>query len=1330
MDLAKNIKLLAGELDWPIWKRKIRDLLDYHEGALDAIDGILKKPEPLGGAPKPEEISQHKEKCNLYRKANSYAKSMITSTVTDAVYQKIMDKETAHDTWNALRQQFEATSKDQLFKICTDLFAFTWNSAQDVSTHIAKLRSLWNELNNGLKTKNERALPELMLVCKVLHILPNTFETFRSSWMLLTKDEDKTFDELTMQLCMYERNFKSREDDNNLAQEALVARYDKKKQEVRPKSSGTWNKKEDTCNFCKKKGHWVRDCRKWIAEGRPTKGKMSSSNQGNVVDTNASLVSVCNKVYATELNLMDWWIDNGATRHVTNCPDWFVDFEVFESACRIQAAGKETLSAVGRGTIIVESTHNSKQVTLNEVWYVPTISRNLFSVLAAQDRNRNSIFKSSATKCWLEVEGKTVLCGSRQVNGSLYKAAIKPIVSNVKSGMQFNVAVEDDTTLQLYHERWGHQDKRHVKQMLEKELGIKVKLDKNICEPCIYGKAHRLPFGTRRKATAPGELMSTDVCGPFNNSFKKKKYLVVFKDSFTKFRYGFAIEHKSDVKIVLKEVIAHAKSLGHSIKELLSDNGGEFDNAEVKQILRSNGITQRLTAPYTPEQNGGSERENRTLVEMARTFKYSSTEVNYPEEIWAELTNSAVYILNRTGKSSVDGVSPYELWIGKKPRIKHFRIIGSTCFTHIPVQKRKKMDRKAIKGYLVGYDGDERYRIYIKEENKVILSRDVKFQENPIICEKAIKLPFRDVESTTQEQLEEPENAGGSIYSDEYETGRESSSESEESEENDIPQQQVNERLRNRSVLRKPKNLNDYVMAAEDFVNSSSNPETYQEAINSKEKFEWRKAMEREMTSLKENQTWRLTPLPKGSKAIPCKWVYCLKKNPDGSIDKFKARLVAKGFSQREGIDYSQTFSPVAKLGTIRSVLSIAASEKMHLIQFDVSTAFLYGDLEEIIYMKQPEGYEDGSDKVCELKKSLYGLKQSSRCWNKRFGSFISKLGFRVSDADPCLYMRERNGKKIILVLYVDDGLVASTEKSELDVFIEELRNEFKIVSKKASFFLGLQIEQKEDGIKVSQEAHSRKILERFQFQECKPISTPMVKTSESTTSGKEENQEHNFPYRQAVGAIMYLMLGTRPDLAYSIGFLSRSLENPTKEDVTRVKRVFRYIAGTLSLGIEYRQNFKRGILECYSDADFGGCKSTGRSTSGVVVVYAGGAISWLSQRQAMVATSTTEAEIVAANEAAKEIIWLCRLFNNIIQLKETPVLQVDNSAAVRLAQNPEFHRRTKHIATKHFFIREKVTEGKIEIQQVSTEKQIADIMTKPLPCPRLKILCSEMGLL
>lgn len=315
----------------------------------------------------------------------------------------------------------------------------------------------------------------------------------------------------------------------------------------------------------------------------------------------------------------------------------------------------------------------------------------------------------------------------------------------------------------------------------------------------------------------------------------------------------------------------------------------------------------------------------------------------------------------------------------------------------------------------------------------------------------------------------------------------------------------------------------------------------------------------------------------------------------------------------------------------------------------------------------------------------------------------MSQLGFKTSEADPCLYLKSKDDKKIIVCLYVDDGLVAATDLEESENFIRELKSKFKITTQEAKYFLGFEIQRFTDGsLKINQQAYAKKVLQRFGMEHCTPVSTPMIKES-STEKTNDEHSNETFPYREAVGALMYLMLGTRPDLAYSVGVLSRRLENSSTEDWVKVKRVFRYIAGSLDKGITYKHKYKPEILECYSDADFGGCQTTGRSTSGVVVLYGGGTVSWFSQRQTIVATSTTEAEIIAASECSREVIWLKQLFRAIIKL-DIPVVQVDNTAAIRLAQNPEFHRRTKHISIKHFFIREKVLEKELIVQQVQLQ--------------------------
>ncbi|GBO30829.1 Retrovirus-related Pol polyprotein from transposon TNT 1-94 [Araneus ventricosus] len=510
--------------------------------------------------------------------------------------------------------------------------------------------------------------------------------------------------------------------------------------------------------------------------------------------------------------------------------------------------------------------------------------------------------------------------------------------------IEVNLATSDDSLLQLYHERWGHQDKRHVKSLLNHELNIHVNIQDELCEACIYEKAHRLNFGSRNNCSSPGELIFADVCGPFDKSFRRFQYFVIFKDQFTKFRCVFFLKQKSDVASALQEFLAYG-ILGHIVKEVISDNGGEFDNKEVRMVLKKKGVVQRFTAPYTSEQNGGSERENRTIVEMARTLKNSNPDVEFPPALWAELINTSVYILNRTGKSSVKKASPYELWTGKKPRIKHLRIIGSVCYAHIPKQRRRKMDNKATKAFLIGYDGDEKYRLWVQESNTVICSRDVRFSEKISTCGKVIHFPITDEnrmtsESEDQGKLEEKTDEGSGNESVEEYTSVDSNSESNF------------RKLRDRESLRKPKCYEDYIMVAEAFIADFEEPMTFEEAIGCKQNRHWKCAMDVEMSSLIENETWTLEELPKNSKAIPCKWVYKIKKNPDGSIDKYKARLVAKGFTQRYGIDYEQTYRPVTKMATVRSILSIAANERMDLTQFDVCSALLYGKLDEAIYMQ------------------------------------------------------------------------------------------------------------------------------------------------------------------------------------------------------------------------------------------------------------------------------------------------------------------------------------------------------------------------------------------
>lgn len=1360
-----SIGLLEGKSNWSTWKYKISILLRSVDRGLDVVEGKFTRPECQDGADAGDAtVNTYRTEYAAFVKADTSALLLLTTNLKEEILKNVMRYTTSREVWLELHRLYDGISEDRSYNFCMSFFGFKRDPADDIATHMAKLKNIWTELNQEMsQSEHKKELPELLLICKILDTLGEEYFQFRSSWLLIPKSE-RTVENLTSHLCAFERALSSKA---VLEQDILSATTSTQK---------PLKKKKDEklkCNYCLERGHRVKNCSKWASDGRPPKSKNPSTSSSNPSGkANMTLMAVqVNAIdeYDAELDRDIWWVDNGATSHVTNRNDLFHTFEHFDEMSTVTTANGDTIRAKGKGSVVIEANVNGKKVpiTLQDVWYVPTIQRNLFSVLAAHDKNLKSTFKSTPKHCSMVINGETKVIGKRSHNGGLYQL----VVTNVKPKKHLEVFMASET--QLYHERLAHQNKRHVRTIVKRELGIDLPIDLDLCEGCINGKAHRLKFGTRSRATAPGELIHADVCGPFPYSFSKNRYFVIFKDDYSKFRCIYLLKQKSEVSEKLKLFLAEAKTSGHKIQALLCDNGGEFDNQRVREILQKEGIKLRLVCPYTPEQNGCAERENRTVVEAARAMMHAHEQL--PKELWGELVNTAVYVLNRTGPTPVEGKVPYELWFGKKASIKHLRIIGSTCYAHVPKQKRRKLHKKAIKGYLIGYD-DDGYRIWVTEDkkNRLVRSRDVIFDEHPkasmegdtnveahdtIFNEYTVQLDrMTDVPIDPRNEFHPIETEGERTFGEQnnYESIELEGENRAEDDLADLRQEVLNDlrdrveepneevfdtdevvdetehyNLRHRSTLHLPSKFEDYVMAV--LSDHIPEPMSYRQATSSNEKDKWLEAMQSEIASLHDNKTWTLEELPKGKRAIPNKWVFRVKRNPDGTIERYKARLVVKGFRQKKGSDYDETFSPVARMATIRALISVAASERMHITQFDVTTAFLNGFIKEEIYMKQPEGFEDGTNKVCRLKRSLYGLKQAPRCWNNRFHEILKELEFVQCTADPCLYTKKVGEKKILLTLFVDDGLVAASDKELADEFISNLRRKLKITTKPAHFYLGMEILQSKGSIVLKQEAYTKKLLERFGMSNCNPITTPIDKGSiepgKEFVSSEDSEEEAPFPYREAVGALAYLMVATRPDIAYAVGVASRKLESPTLNDWLNVKRIMRYLKGTMSYGLRYKPDHLVGVLEGFSDADHGGDCTTGRSTTGVVCRYAGGAISWLSQRQASVAISTTEAEIVAASEGARELVWLKRVLKALTTLKCTPSLSVDNEAAVRLSYNPEFHKRTKHIRIRHFFVRELVAKEEITVKRISTKDQIADVMTKGLARPTYVPLRQELGL-
>ena len=491
------------------------------------------------------------------------------------------------------------------------------------------------------------------------------------------------------------------------------------------------------------------------------------------------------------------------------------------------------------------------------------------------------------------------------------------------------------------------------------------------------------------------------------------------------------------------------------------------------------------------------------------------------------------------------------------------------------------------------------------------------------------------------------------------------------------------------------------------------------EALASRDKAKWRDAMEKEMESLHTNDVWDLVKLPKDRKAVGSKWVFKLKVGPDGLVERHKARLVAQGFSQKHGLDYDETFSPVVRFESLRTVIALAVQNGMKLHQMDVTTAFLNGELEEEVYMKQPEGFaaKGQEDLVCKLKRSIYGLKQSPRCWNSALDNQLKQMGFVQVKGDPCLYMASE-GEMFFIAVYVDDIVLAGKSNKQIAEVKQTLAKQFQVKDMgELHYFLGVKVVQDKEsgGVCIGQPVYAANILQKFGMEHVKPVNTPVDSSMKLVKATEEDECVDQKLYQSAVGSLLYLSTATRPDITYAVSNMAKYSAKPTKQHWIAVKRIMRYLKGTLNYGLLYS---KDGSTECvgFSDADWGGDLDDRKSTSGYLFQLSGAAVSWRSKKQTCVALSTAEAEYMALASAAQEAMWLRQLTTD---LKSKPtgatVIFEDNQSAIGMAKNPQFHGRSKHIAIKYHFIRENVCNNTVELRYCRTNDMIADMLTKGL---------------
>lgn len=518
-------------------------------------------------------------------------------------------------------------------------------------------------------------------------------------------------------------------------------------------------------------------------------------------------------------------------------------------------------------------------------------------------------------------------------------------------------------------------------------------------------------------------------------------------------------------------------------------------------------------------------------------------------------------------------------------------------------------------------------------------------------------------------------------------------------------------------------------------------PNTYREAMSCKDSKKWDTSMKSEMSGLKAMNTWIVIPrasLPPETNVIPVKWVYKVKTDSDGVVTKFKSRLTPKGFKQRYGIDYFEVYASTGKYKTLRVMYSIVASRNLELRQLDVPQAFTQAELDEDVYMEMPEGFTQPG-MVCHLKRSLYGLKQSPRNWYLLCSGYIvSELGFAATVSDPCLFQKtSRTGQLMLLFLFVDDMQVAfgKADEQEWNESHAALQKRFNITDLgESKFMLGMRITRDREArtIQLDQELYVTKALEKFGLDQCTPRSTPGTSSvDESTTSGLDEPTELKM-YQEKVGTLLYAAISTRPDIAYAVNKLTQHMQSPTMCDAKACDRVFRYLAGTKSLGLLFGR--QRGAestslaVSAYADADWASDRTDRKSISGWIAMINDDPVSWSSKKQKVVSQSTCEAELYAEAAGINETKWLSGLLKEIgFELESAPVIYGDNQSTQALSKNGIKSERTKHVAIKYAFIHDEVSKERVKLQWIPTHEQLADILTKALARPAHEILCKEL---
>ena len=1029
--------------------------------------------------------------------------------------------------------------------------------------------------------------------------------------------------------------------------------------------------------------------------------------------------------------------------------------------------------------------------------------------------------------------------------------------------------------LALYHLRLGHRCERliieHVNggrikigNLSVEKLSVAKHSAEHPCQSCALAKSHKLPRearpvqkptrrvyyneanpnfkegSTAQQGFFAGQV-STDMCGPYSipsfidNYVGNQNFMLM--DSKEVYVYGYVKKSQalSNLKDLIEVKLKHKKL---PIESYHSDGAKELIAQDITSYLSKLGVKNTFTTAYTPQENSYMERHFRTECEAIQAMMEYARFI--PKNMWFQAKLAFTYIYNRLPTQTARGkMSPFEYRTGHVPDLSNLRVWGCKCYANIDLKLRKKdFAARAMVGYLVGYSDLQRdaYRIWIPQSGKIIVSRDVKFDENipqgkidhvtdtywkevrtyagrevdvvryQIEFEYLVGVSFYDPDldaelivtrlglvgkaknivayvrrvdpsgAMTDEEDEsihvaEVENLLGTYYEERNLSGEAMSavksgplftvdgtpSDSEPTEEKSslavehpntlcsldrrVQGSSRNERVDGLKAtgtelilpISGVYDLNklsvevpcltgvDYNEVLNYLSENVIDPKTYREAIMSSDKDEWRKAIANEIDNLRRKGVTEEIPRPANlGRMIGTKYVFKTKFK-HGKIDKYKARIVAKGYRQIKDVDYSETFVPVARMNTFRFFLVISVYRGHVRIQIDFIAAFLDAPVVEDIYIETPEQWDVAPGNVLKLKKALYGLKQAGRSWYQVLKDFlIREEKFTMCLSDHCVFTRD-NGN-IMLLIYVDDLIISSLDPLVGEKLLAKIKSHFEIGEESnLEWYIGMAVKDTGSSVVLSQSNYIVKAIEKYGYDKKVTADSPMKENYVIEKKPDDELfEEENI--RSKIGTLMFTAVCVRPDIAFAVNYLARFTIHPSAEVCKAIDRVFHYLNGTPDYGVHITKG-KDLELVVYSDSDLAGGGNDMKSVSGVVAYLGGNLICWYATKQATIAQSSCESEILAMNFAAKEIVWLRGFLDEMGVKQDKPTrLLGDNQSAINLTYNPVFHKRTKHVMIKIKFLMECVQTDQILLEFVRTHLNYADCMTKMQKLAHFKV--------